>query len=168
MDPSVKAFLDLIAWSEGTSTSPVTQTQGYDVIVTGVDGPAVFTDYSDHPFADGRAPVVVRRNPLLTSTACGRYQLLLRWWNAYKAMLELTDFSPASQDAVAIEQIKERGGLEKIESGDIEGAIAACSNIWASLPGNGYGQPGGHSLQALLDRFNTITGSQGASAQVSA
>ena len=73
MDPSVKAFLDLIAWSEGTSTSPVTQNQGYDVIVTGVDGPAVFTDYSDHPFADGRAPVVVRRT-LRTArqTMCSR------------------------------------------------------------------------------------------------
>ena len=27
-----------------------------------------------------------------------------------------------------------------IEDGDIAGAINACSNIWASLPDNGYGQ----------------------------
>lgn len=167
MDPSVKAFLDLIAWSEGTSTSPVTQNDGYDVIVTGVDGPATFSDYSNHPFAGGRAAVVVRNQPLLASTASGRYQLMLHWWEPYKTMLNLPDFSPASQDAIAVQQIKERGGLAKIEAGDIAGAIAACSNIWASLPGNDYGQ-GGHSMQALLERYSTITGSAAASTQVSA
>ena len=169
MDPSVKAFLDLIAWSEGTSTSHITQNNGYDVIVSGVNGPSVFTDYSDHPFADGRPAVTVRHTPLLTSTASGRYQLMLHWWNAYKTTLHLADFSPASQDAVAIQQIRERGALAKITSGDIEGAIAACSNIWASMPGNDYGQAGGHTMQTLLERFNTITGpSLGTSTQVQA
>lgn len=143
MDPKVKAFLDLIAWSEGA---------GYDTIVTGVRGPEVFTDFSDHPFAGGRQPQVIRRVPLLTSTAAGRYQILLRFWEAYKGELGLTDFSPASQDAVAIQMIKERGALPLIESGDIAGAIARCSNIWASLPGNNYAQ-GGKTLAALLDKF---------------
>lgn len=47
-----KAFGDLLAYSEGTSTSPATRNNGYDVIVTGIDGkPEIFTDYSDHPFA---------------------------------------------------------------------------------------------------------------------
>ncbi|MGB4486807.1 MAG: lysozyme, partial [Pseudomonas veronii] len=31
------AFLDMLAWSEGTSTSPATAMDGYDVIVTGAD-----------------------------------------------------------------------------------------------------------------------------------
>ena len=61
MDGKLKAFLDLIAYSEGTSTSSVTKNDGYDVIVTGVDGPSIFTDYSDHPFANGGS-VVVRRD----------------------------------------------------------------------------------------------------------
>lgn len=156
MDPKLKSFLDLIAWSEGTSTSRITKNDGYDVIVSGVDGPSIFTSYADHPFASGRPAVVVRKEPLLTSTAAGRYQILLHWWQQYKAMLHLPDFSPASQDAVAIQQIRERGGLAKIEAGDIQGAIAACSNIWASMPGNDYGQAGGHTMQALLDRFGTI------------
>ena len=49
------------------------------------------------------------------------------------------DFSP-SQDAVALQQIKERGALPMIDRGDIRQAIDRCSNIWASLPGAGYGQ----------------------------
>ena len=51
------------------------------------------------------------------------------------------DFSPKSQDAVALQQIKERGALPMIDRGDIRQADC-CSNIWASLPGAGYGQPG--------------------------
>ena len=47
----------------------------------------------------------------------------------------LKDFSPKSQDAVALQQIKERGALPMIDRGDIRQAIDRCSNIWASLPG---------------------------------
>ena len=47
--------------------------------------------------------------------------------------------SPKSQDAVALQQIKERGALPMIDRGDIRQAIDRCSNIWASLPGAGYG-----------------------------
>ena len=46
--------------------------------------------------------------------------------------------SPKSQDAVALQQIKERVPLA-IDRGDIRQAIDRCSNIWASLPGAGYG-----------------------------
>ena len=49
----------------------------------------------------------------------------------------LKDFSPKSQDAVALQQIKERGALPMIDRGDIRQAIDRCSNIWASLPGAG-------------------------------
>lgn len=160
-DPKIAAFLSLIAWSEGTSSSPLTKNSGYDVIVSSVDGPEIFTDYSDHPFASGRPAQVIRRVPLLTSTASGRYQLLLHWWNAYKPMLKLEDFSPASQDAVAIRQISERHALDMIEDGNIEGAIEACSNIWASLPGNDYGQAGGHTMDALLAQYEILKPPEG-------
>jgi muramidase (phage lysozyme) len=148
-------FLDLIAFSEGTSTSSHTHGNGYDVIVSGVDGPETFSDYSDHPFAHGRPAKLIRRTPPLFSTASGRYQVLLRFWRAYQQMLQLTDFSPESQDKVALRQIKEKGAISFILSGDITKAIELCSNIWASLPGNSYGQ-GGHSLQVLLDKWKTL------------
>ena len=39
-----KAFLDMLAWSEGTDNGRRTRNHGYDVIVGG----ELFTDYSDH------------------------------------------------------------------------------------------------------------------------
>ena len=39
-----------------------------------------------------------------------------------------------------MQQIKERGALPMIDRGDIRQAIDRCSNIWALLPGAGYGQ----------------------------
>jgi muramidase (phage lysozyme) len=154
MTPRLKAFLDTIAWSEGTSTSPLTQNDGYDVIVTGITGPSIFIDYSDHPFAHGGA-VTVRAVPLLISTAAGRYQLLARYWNIYRVQLNLPDYSPASQDAVAIQQIKERGAIALIEAGNVAGAITACSAIWASFPQNSYGQ-GGKTMPVLIEKYQNL------------
>jgi muramidase (phage lysozyme) len=151
MSDKLSTFLDLISWSEGTSTSPHTRNDGYDIIVGGIDSPNTFTDYSKHPFEDGG---FVRVNSRLDSTASGRYQLLARYWRVYKVQLHLPDFSPASQDAVAIQQIRERHALPLIETGDIAGAISACSNIWASLPGNNYQQGGGHKMETLVSRYN--------------
>ncbi|WP_159191076.1 glycoside hydrolase family 104 protein, partial [Klebsiella pneumoniae] len=110
-----------------------------------------FTDYSDHPRK------LVTLNPKLKSTAAGRYQLLSRWWDAYRKQLGLKDFSPKSQDAVALQQIKERGALPMIDRGDIRQAIDRCSNIWASLPGAGYGQYE-HKISDLISRFKEAGG----------
>ena len=64
-----KAFLDMLAWSEGTANGrQKTRNHGYDVIVGG----ELFTDYPDHP----RKLVT---NPKLKSTGAGRYQLLSCW-----------------------------------------------------------------------------------------
>lgn len=143
-----KAFLDMLAWSEGTDNGrQPTKNRGYDVIVGG----SLFTDYSDHPRK------LVTLNPKLKSTAAGRYQLLSRYWDAYRKQLGLKDFSPASQDAVALQQIKESRALELIDSGDIRQAIDRCSNIWASLPGAGYGQFE-HKADNLIAKFKEAGG----------
>jgi muramidase (phage lysozyme) len=149
------AYLDLIAFSEGTSTSPHTLHDGYDVIVSGVDGWHDFEDFRDDPFSLGRPPIEIHREPLLESTAAGRYQLLARYWPHYRDLLHLPDFGPLSQDKVALQQIKERGAVADILAGDIAAAIGKCSNIWASFPGNGYGQ-GGKELGLLLDHFHAL------------
>jgi len=126
-----QAFLDMLAWSEGTST--ITESDnGYNVLVGSTpEHPLLFESYADHPRI---------LNPDLDSTAAGRYQLLAKYYDAYKQMLNLPDFSPASQDAIALRQISERCALADIDAGRLWSAILKCGTIWASLPGSPYGQ----------------------------
>jgi muramidase (phage lysozyme) len=146
------AFLDMIAVSEGTSTSPITKDDGYDIIVSSIDatGRLVrnrFDDYSDHPFANGRKSLVVNSKGL-TSNASGRGQIMLRDWPHYKALLKLPDFSPVSQDKYLVQLLKEQGAIQPLIDGDLQTAVYRCRNIWASLPGNNYGQ--------AQQRFDTL------------
>lgn len=138
---NVLAFLDMLAWSEGTDNGKqATKDRGYDVIVGG----QLFNGYADHP------RVLVDLPKLgIQSTASGRYQLLRRYYDAYRKTLGLKDFSPLSQDLIALQQMRERGALPLIQAGKIPEAIKAVRNIWASLPGAGYGQHE-HKLADLL------------------
>lgn len=126
--PNVVAFLDMLAWSEGTIGKG---DDGYNDIV---DPAGFFSDYSTHP------NLLVQVNAKIKSTAAGRYQLLARYYEPYRKQLGLLDFSPVSQDKIAIQQIKERKAYQLIIAGQITEAISRCSNIWASLPGNSYRQ----------------------------
>jgi len=129
--PNQKAFLDMIAFSEIGPRLLEASDNGYNVLVGG----SLFQGYADHP----RRMIDLPRLGI-KSTAAGRYQLLARYFDAYKRLLKLPDFSPASQDAIAIQQIKERGALVDVEAGRFAAAVDRCHNIWASLPGAGYGQ----------------------------
>jgi len=146
---NVRAFLDLIAWAEGTDNGrQPTRDRGYDVIVGG----QLFRSYADHP------RVLVDLPKLgIQSTAAGRYQLLRRYYDAYRKTLNLRDFSPLSQDLIALQQIRERGALRLIQAGKIAEAIAKVRNIWASLPGAGYGQHE-QKLDRLLEVYQQAGG----------
>lgn len=127
----LRAFLDLLAWSEGTDNGrQPTNNRGYDVIVGG----KLFYDYSKHP------GVYVKLNPRLTSSAAGRYQILEKFAKHYMKQLKLPDFGPDSQDKIAIQLIKECKALDDIYAGRIHSAVYKCRSRWASLPGAGYNQ----------------------------
>ena len=75
-----KAFLDMLAWSEGTDNGrQKTRNHGYDVIVGG----ELFTDYSDHPRK------LVTLNPKLNRRC--RIPALSRWWDVTARRLGLKD-----------------------------------------------------------------------------
>ena len=139
------AFLDMLAGSEGTAGKG---DDGYNVLVGG----GLFDSYDDHP----RQRIEVR--PGLVSTAAGRYQLLSKFFDAYKAQLGLPDFSPLSQDKIALQQIAECHAIPLIEAGNVETAIAKCAHIWASLPGAGYGQHE-NKISALTKYYTDAGGS---------
>lgn len=124
------AFLNLVGVSEG-SVQIQNSDNGYRALVGG----GTFQSYDDHP----RQRIFLPKLGIY-STAAGKFQLLERYFDAYKALLKLTDFSPASQDAIATQQIKESNALSDIDSGDITSAIQKCAHIWASFPNAGYSQ----------------------------
>lgn len=126
------AFLGAIAFSEGTWNQG---DRGYNVIVgSRVGAPKLFSDYSRHPH------ILVDLGGNLKSTAAGRYQELAHNADEYTALLKLPDFGPASQDAMALQQIKEAHALDDIDAGRFDMAVAKCAHLWASFPGAGYNQ----------------------------
>lgn len=145
---NITSFLDMIAWSEGTADAPQTRDCGYDILVGG----ARFASYADHPNI-----VVQLPNLNIASTAAGRYQILSRYWIVYKKQLHLPDFSPVSQDWVALQLIRECKAVTPLISGQLNEAIKRCSSRWASLPGNEYGQHM-HRLEDLAAHFSAAGG----------
>jgi len=140
---NVLAFLDMLAWSEGTSTIQ-TSDDGYNVIVGG----RLFSDYSDHP----RVFVSLPRYGI-TSSAAGRYQFLARTWDAIVRNYGFRGrFIPEAQDLAAIKLLMECGAYRLIQKGHIADAVAKAAPIWASLPGAGYGQRE-HKLAQLLEIY---------------
>lgn len=153
MTSNEKAFLDMIALSELGSGLLRVSDNGYNVIVGSTPRkPILFQSYADHP----RKLVVLSRYGV-KSSAAGRYQLLARYYDAYKKLLGLSDFSPASQDMIALRQLREEGALPDINSGNFAEAVRKCSNIWASLPGAGYGQHE-NKLEKLQAAFQAAGG----------
>lgn len=122
---NVKAFLDTISTAEGGD---------YDLKYGGIKGkkndPWRITDYSTHPGPgfDGR------------TTAAGRYQINEANWtqNGIK-MMGLDDFSPHTQDMIAVESLRQIKALDAIVEGDMSIAISKAAKTWNALP-QGPGQ----------------------------
>ncbi|MFC5550714.1 glycoside hydrolase family 104 protein [Massilia aerilata] len=147
MNTNLRAFLQTVAVSELTARLLAISDNGYNVLVGSTpDHPRLFNSYRDHPrqlveLRDKRGdPIIGQDGRPLKSTAAGRYQIKRDIFDAYKVRLKLTDFSPASQDAIAIQLIRECRALDDIEAGRVAVAIDKCRSRWASLPGAGYGQ----------------------------
>lgn len=137
--PNVQAFLKAIALAEGG---------GYDFKYGAVHGrrndPWRFTDFSTHPGA-GRGG---------RTTAAGMYQETRPTWLEMSARMGLDDFSPETQDLVAVEILRTIGAIEAILRGDLAGALDKASLRWSSLP-RGKGRPGRYPPQPSI-AFDTF------------
>lgn len=146
-----KAFLDMIAFSEGTSA--IGRNDGYDVLVGSTQSRmSRIDDLARHP------RITVQLNDKLWSSAAGRYQFIWPTWMGLQAKLKLPDFGRNSQDAAALELVRQRGALSLVDQGRITDAIIACAPVWASLPGAGYGQFE-HTFDRLLQAYKAAGGS---------
>ncbi|WP_427306606.1 glycoside hydrolase family 24 protein [Cupriavidus sp. H39] len=123
------AFLMMIRTAEGTAGA-----DGYRTLFGG----GLFQSFADHP----RQVVTAMSNGKpISSSAAGAYQFLRRTWDTLAGRLGLTDFTPASQDAAAIQLIADAGALGDVDAGRFALAVRKVRKIWASMPGAGYGQP---------------------------
>lgn len=155
-----RAFLHTITVSElGQGLIDADPHHGYGVIVgSTVEHPILFDDFSTHPnklvaILDKHGnPVLDKDGKPLESTAAGAFQILHHFFTAYQHQMALPDFTPDSQERIAIQMLQECGARSLINQGDIEGAIHLARSRWASFPGAGYGQHE-HPAQHLLDVY---------------
>jgi muramidase (phage lysozyme) len=124
-DPNVSAFLKAIAEAEGG---------GYDFKYGAIKGkrndPWRFTDFSTHPGAGFGGQ----------TTASGMYQITIDTWREHGRKMGLSDFSPKTQDLIAVEMLRSIGVIEKIKEGNISDAMGPAARKWAALPkGPGLG-----------------------------
>ncbi len=155
MSPNLKAFLDMIAYSEIGAPLLAASDNGYNVIVGSTpDRPILFADYSKHP---QMRQTITLKGRTISSDAAGRYQFMGRYWAHYKLQLRLPDFGPDSQDRWAIQLVKECRALDDIETGHLARAIGKCASRWASFPGAGYNQPE-HRMDTLEAAYEKAGG----------
>ena len=121
-EANVKKFLDFLGRAEGAD---------YNTIVGGKQ----FTDFRAHPRVIG---LTTKEG---TSTAAGKYQIVGSTYDEIAPKLGIRDFTPDSQDRIAIELIRRKGALEDVRNGNFDAAIGKLGNIWASLPSSPYSQP---------------------------
>lgn len=156
---NLAAMLQTIKQSEGTADrgDPYRVCFGYrHTIASMADHPAITGEWRGEPLSAALC-AGAGLGPGCVSTAAGAYQIIKPTWIPLKLKLGLLDFSPASQDAAAVELLRQRGALKPLYAGDFAGAIYAARKEWASLTGAGYGQ-GERSLAWLTDRFTQAGG----------
>ncbi|GGF16741.1 hypothetical protein GCM10011611_23140 [Aliidongia dinghuensis] len=106
--PNVRAFLDTIAEAEGGKYN-------------NLYGGKTFDSYARFPGAAGHSPA-------------GRYQITRATYDGLSQRLGLTDFSPATQDYMAVQRLVDRGAMAPLLAGDMDGAITAAAPEWNALP----------------------------------
>ncbi|MBD2450109.1 lysozyme [Nostoc sp. FACHB-152] len=127
--PRLSAFLATIRWAETGTSEP----ESYRKLVFN----GTFNDFSTHPLKKQCAPINGKN---VCSTAAGAYQMLDISWYDLRPKLNLKDFSPASQDKMAIEYIRRNNALSDIEAGRFDTAVCKVGRVWASLICNSYNQ----------------------------
>lgn len=129
-DPRVMVLLTFISLCEGTTQSPQDK-GGYNIVVGG----GKFSSFIKHP------RIKIRLRPGLVSDAAGKYQILSSTYDGLVKNYGFKDFSPKSQDLMALALILEKSNAHNIiEQLDYAAFCDKASWIWASILPSRYGQ----------------------------
>lgn len=150
--PEVRAYLDLVAWKE---VRP-----GHSLNADG--SPSGYRDRNGVPGSMGAMPEsAVANNGTFPRDELqynvGRYQMKQVDVDDMRKRYDskIDDFSPESQDRIAVAKMKYRDVIEPLQSGDIRTAIHNGGKEWASLPGSPYGQvQQGYTVDKAVDYYN--------------
>jgi lysozyme len=129
------AFLATIRAAEGTASD-----EGYRALFGWRPGNGkVFNSFLTHPrlFFNYTNKV----GTTIRTSAAGAYQITATTFDALVAKYGFSDFTPATQDQMAITLIQERGALPDVQAGRFQMALDKVRKIWASLPGSNSDQP---------------------------
>jgi lysozyme len=134
---NIAAFLQVLQQAEGTAgRGGYRACYGYaHQIQSFADHPCITREWLGEVLADAMC-ANAGFGPGCKSTAAGAYQIIKPTWQGLKGALGLPDFTPASQDAAAVQLIKQCGALEDVKAGRFNEAVRKCRSKWASLPGN--------------------------------
>ncbi|EPD8659292.1 glycoside hydrolase family 24 protein [Yersinia enterocolitica] len=147
-DPNVRQYLEVLSKAEGTASYA---NSGYNTMFGGDQ----FYDNSDHPrqLKDFTQTDGTKNK----TSAAGRYQFTSSSWDDAAKALNLTDFSPRSQDLAALFLIQRAGQLENVTNGNFADATSGLGGVWASLPSSNYAQPkrSWEEIQGYSDRQTT-------------
>jgi len=136
MTENEQAYLDMIAACEGTAGD-----YGYRALFgyTPSNNRVFDNGYATHP--NIRVNFTDLNGNTNYSTAAGRYQIIFSTFKDLQAKLGTVDFSPQTQDLMALQLIAEAGAGDAVRAGDLQTAIDTTAGIWASLPASHYPQP---------------------------
>lgn len=128
-NPNVRKFLDLLAYTEGTTGN------GYYTAFGG----GRLAHLNDHP----RYSKTFKQTDGKTNktSAAGRYQFLRGTWDGLAKQYGLKDFSPRNQDLGAVALLAQNGSLPHLLKGDFAKAVSKSGGTWASLPSSPHPQP---------------------------
>jgi muramidase (phage lysozyme) len=155
------AFLAMIAHSEGTdrANDPYRVCYGFSHTIIDLSyhpaehrPPAGAVEWAGESIANLGAQYAGE-----VSTAAGRYQMRLATWLGCKKTLNLSGFTPDAQNDAGVLLIKQRGALVLVNANQIQEAIIACKEEWASLPGGDSNQPE-HTFAYLIDFYTQAGG----------
>lgn len=152
-DKRLRAFLKVLR--EWECHEQRDDAKRYFILQQAIDGNRYFTDTSKHPY-EGRSG---------TGTFAGAYQISLGTWrDAQKTAHTPKDFSPITQDKIAVFRLQYRlldndprmNALGLVRKGQIEKAVHALLKEWTSLPGGQHARKNGrytYTIRDLMDIY---------------
>lgn len=116
---NVQAFLRALRAGESSQGS-----EAYNMLVYG----GTFSDMSTHP--NVRKPIPGVNN---FTTAAGAYQITYSTWKWLRLLAGVSDFTPASQDKMAVAYLRRLGALKDIIDGRYSAAVEKSSKVWEAI-----------------------------------